>query len=121
EMMARLQPERFERADQWPELFRAIAGAPAIVAAGALLGRRALVKLGTAMAGLSAAAFSQIGASPVVPGANDNLTGVATLLGVAERLRETPVQGVRVILVSAGSEESFMEGSRAFLRRHAAR
>ena len=121
ELMARLQPERFERADHWPELFRAIAGAPAIVAAGALLGRRGLVKLGTAMAGLSAAAFSQIGASPVVPGANDNLTGVATLLGVAERLRETPVEGVRVVLVSAGSEESFMEGSRAFLRRHAAR
>ena len=121
ELMARLQPERFEAADQWPELFRAIAGAPAIVAAGALLGRRGLVKLGTAMAGLSAVSFSQIGASPVVPGANDNLTGVATILGVAERLRETPVEGVRVVLVSAGSEESFMEGSRAFLRRHAAR
>jgi Zn-dependent M28 family amino/carboxypeptidase len=121
ELMARLQPERFERADKWPELFRAIAGAPALVAAGALSGRRGLVKLGTAMAGLSAAAFSQIGASPVVPGANDNLTGVAALLGVAERLRETPVEGVRVVLVSAGSEESFMEGSRAFLRRHAAR
>jgi hypothetical protein len=121
ELMARLQPERFERADQWPELFRAIAGAPALVAAGALLGRRRLVKLGMGLAGLSAAAFSQIGASPVVPGANDNLTGVATILGVAERLRETPVEGVRVVLVSAGSEESFMEGSRAFLRRHAAR
>src|SRR3954451_4157907 len=43
ELMARLQPERFERTDKWPELFRAIAGAPAIVAAGALLGRRGLV------------------------------------------------------------------------------
>jgi hypothetical protein len=121
ELMARLQPNRFERANHWPELFRAIAGAPAMVAAGALLGRRRLVKLGTALAGISTAAFVQIGASPVVPGANDNLTGVATLLGVAERLRETPVEGVRVVLVSAGSEESFMEGSRAFLRRHAAR
>jgi hypothetical protein len=121
ELMARLQPERFERADQWPELFRAIAGAPGLVAAGALLGRRGLVKLGMGLAGLSAAAFSQIGASPVVPGANDNLTGVATILGVAERLREDPVEGVRVVLLSAGSEESFMEGSRAFLRRHAAR
>ena len=121
ELMARLQPERFERADKWPELFRAIAGAPAIVAAGALLGRRGLVKLGMGMAGFSAASFTQIGASPVVPGANDNLTGVATILAVAERLRDTPVEGLRVVLVSAGSEESFMEGSRAFLRRHAAR
>ncbi len=121
ELMARLQPEKFEQAERWPELFRAIAGAPALVALGALLGRRGLVKVGAAAAGLSATAFAQIGASRVVPGANDNLTGVATLLGVAERLRDEPVEGVRVVLVSAGSEESFMEGSRAFLRRHAAR
>jgi Peptidase family M28 len=121
ELMARLQPERFEKADRWPELFRGVAGGPALVAAGALLGRRGVVKLGAAMSALSATLFAQIGASPVVPGANDNLTGVATILGVAERLRENPVEGVRVVLVSAGSEESFMEGTRAFLRRHAAR
>jgi peptidase M28-like protein len=121
ELMARLQPERFEKADRWPELFRAVAGGPAIVAAGALLGRRGLVKLGAGMSALSAAAFAQIGASAVVPGANDNLTGVATLLALAERLRDEPVEGLRVVLVSAGSEESFMEGSRAFLRRHASR
>lgn len=121
ELMARLQPERFERTERWPELFRAVAGGPALVAAGAVLRRRGLVKLGAAMSGLSAAAFAQIGASPVVPGANDNLTGVATLLGVAERLRDEPVRGVRVVLLSAGAEESFMEGTRGFLRRHAGR
>jgi peptidase M28-like protein len=121
ELMARLQPERFEKADRWPELFRAVAGGPALVGVGALLNRRGLVKLGTAMSALSAALFAQIGASPVVAGANDNLTGVATILGLAERLRDDPVTGVRVLLVSVGSEESFMEGTRAFLRRHAAR
>lgn len=121
ELMARLQPEKFEQANRWPELFRAVAGGPALVAAGALLGRRGIVKVGMGMSALSAALFSQIGASAVVPGANDNLTGVATLLGLAERLRDQPVEGVRVILVSAGSEESFMEGTRAFLKRHTAR
>lgn len=121
ELMARLSPERFERTDRWPELFRAIAGAPALVALGALLGRRGLVKFGMGLGALSTAGFVQIGASPVVPGANDNLTAVATLLGVAERLRDEPVEGLRVVLVSTGSEESFMEGMRGFLRRHAAR
>ena len=121
ELLARLDPERFEKSDRWPELFRAIAGAPALVAAGALLGRRRIVGAGMALGALSVAGFAQIGASPVVPGANDNLTAVAALLGVAERLRERPVEGLRVILVSTGAEESFMEGMRGFLRRHAAR
>jgi Zn-dependent M28 family amino/carboxypeptidase len=53
-----------------------------------------------------------------VPGANDNLTGVATLAGLARRLADEPVAGVRVLLVSTGSEESFMEGMQAFARRH---
>jgi hypothetical protein len=121
ELLAKYAPERFERTQRWPELFRAIAGAPALVALGAVLGRRAPVKAGMALSGLSAAAFAQIGASPVVPGANDNLTAVATLLALAEHLRDEPVQGLRVILVSTGSEESFMEGMWGFLRRHAAR
>jgi peptidase M28-like protein len=121
ELLARMSPERFEKADRWPELFRAIVGGPALVALGALLGRRGPVKAGMVLGALSAAGFAQIGASRVVPGANDNLTAVATLLGVAERLRDEPVQGLRVVLVSTGSEESFMEGMRGFLRRHAAR
>jgi Zn-dependent M28 family amino/carboxypeptidase len=54
----------------------------------------------------------------VVPGANDNLSGVATLGGLALRLAQEPVAGVRVLLVSTGSEESFMEGMQAFARRH---
>jgi len=54
----------------------------------------------------------------VVPGANDNLSGVAVLLELARSLRERPARGVRVLLVSTGSEESFMEGMRGFARRH---
>jgi Zn-dependent M28 family amino/carboxypeptidase len=55
---------------------------------------------------------------PAVPGANDNATGVATLVALARRLRERPVRGLRVLLVSTGSEESFTEGMCAFLDRH---
>jgi len=43
---------------------------------------------------------------------------VAVLLAVAELLAERPVPGVRVLLLSTGSEESFMEGMRGFVRRH---
>ena len=71
--------------------------------------------------GLSAgyvAAMADIGVRGVVPGANDNLSGVAVLLSLARSLREEPPPGTRVILLSAGSEESFMEGMQAFARRH---
>jgi Zn-dependent M28 family amino/carboxypeptidase len=53
-----------------------------------------------------------------VPGANDNLTAVASVLELARLLRERPVSGVRVLLVSCGSEESLQGGMRAFARRH---
>jgi putative aminopeptidase FrvX len=40
------------------------------------------------------------------------------VLGLAHALAERPVEGVRVVLVSTGSEESFMEGMHGFARRH---
>ena len=52
------------------------------------------------------------------PGANDNLSGVAALVALAERLRDEPVAGVRVLLVSCGAEEALQEGIRGFARRH---
>jgi len=72
------------------------------------------------MAAGSALAFLDIGTRTVVPGANDNLTAVAVILELARLLRERPVHGVRVLLVSTGSEESFMEGMRGWVRRHGA-
>ena len=42
--------------------------------------------------------FADIGSRSVVPGANDNLSGVAVLVELARALRERPVQGVRVLL-----------------------
>jgi Zn-dependent M28 family amino/carboxypeptidase len=67
---------------------------------------------------VSTASMIDIGARRVVPGANDNLSSVAVLVELARALAERPVQGVRVLLVSTGSEESFMEGMRGFARRH---
>jgi putative aminopeptidase FrvX len=40
------------------------------------------------------------------------------LVALAEALQARPVEGLRVMLVSTGSEESFSEGMQAFGRRH---
>jgi hypothetical protein len=77
-----------------------------------------LVRTGTVMCATSMFTFADMGRHGSVPGANDNLTGVSALVGIARSLHEEPVEGLRVMLVSAGSEESLQEGIRAFGRRH---
>jgi Zn-dependent M28 family amino/carboxypeptidase len=62
--------------------------------------------------------MANIGASAVVPGANDNLSSVAVLVALANELSERSPEAVRVILLSTGSEEGFMEGMQGFARRH---
>ena len=114
----RRRPELIERNDTaFPIWWPVIAG-QALAAAGALSGVRPAARAGAVLSALATAAFVDIRARGVVPGANDNLTGVACLVELARRLREEPVEGVRVLLVSAGSEESFQEGIRAWGRRH---
>jgi hypothetical protein len=56
---------------------------PAAVAIGGLLGRRRVCRFGGVLAGAYAAAMANIGFSPTVPGANDNLSGVLALLELA--------------------------------------
>ena len=111
-------PDWYERQETSPQVMLLVVAGPALVALGALCGLRRLRRLGTFLALGSTAAFADIGARPVVPGANDNLSGVAVVLELARALQERPVRGVRVLLVSTGSEESFMEGMRGFARRH---
>jgi peptidase M28-like protein len=118
ELIGERFPGLIERTDTTPPLMWPVIGGPQLVTAGALLGARGVRIAGTVLALGAALVFAEIGARGVVPGANDNLTGVATLIGLARRLAEEPVRGLRVLLVSTGSEESFMEGMQAFGRRH---
>lgn len=111
-------PQLLERTDTTPPVMFPVVGGPLLVALGAGLGARALLRAGAVLCLGAAATFLDVGLHGVVPGANDNLTGVATLLGVARALRERPVEGIRVLLVSNGAEESFMEGMQGFARRH---
>ena len=91
---------------------------PVMAALGALLGSRLLSRLAVLFGLGTAAAMTDIGLRGVVPGANDNGSGVVTLLAVAKRLIEEPPRTVRVILLSVGAEESFSEGIKAFGERH---
>jgi hypothetical protein len=109
-----------ERSDTTPPVMFPVFGGPLLVALGSLLSRT-LLRVGVTLSAGSAAMFAEIGARPTVPGANDNLTGVATLIGVARGLQARPLEGMRVVLVSTGSEESFMEGMQAFGHRHFSR
>jgi hypothetical protein len=105
---------------QLPPVMAPIAVAPGFVALGSLAGAWRLARLGALMCAGVIASLVEIALRRTVPGANDNLTGVATLLGVARALDERPVRGLRVMLVSTGAEESLMEGMRAFAARHLA-
>jgi hypothetical protein len=62
--------------------------------------------------------FIDIALSEIVPGAYDNASGVAAVLTAAEELTANPPENLDVWVVLAGSEESFCEGSRAFVRSH---
>jgi putative aminopeptidase FrvX len=100
-----------------PTLWAAFIG-PLFVGLGALLGMPRLRRTGRVLAAGHAIAMADIGARSVVPGANDNATAVAVILGLARAFREDPLPGTRVILLSTGSEESFSEGMQGFAERH---
>ncbi len=111
-------PDVMERITTAPPLVWPLVGGPALVAAGALTGRKGITAVGTALSALATAIFADVARSPVSPGANDNLSGVAGLVRLAELFQENPVQGIRVLLVSCGAEESMQEGILAFGARH---
>jgi putative aminopeptidase FrvX len=77
-------------------------------------GARAAVAVGAFATSLAA----DVWRSDTVPGANDNLSGVAALVGLAELLAGAPPAGVRVLLASCGAEETLQDGIRAFVARH---
>ena len=107
-----------DRTDTSPPLMAPVVGGPVLAALGAATGRRWLTKLGLFLGVGSMAAMADIGSRDSVPAANDNGTAVVALLALAQRFLTDPPEGVRVILLSTGSEESFSEGMKAFGERH---
>jgi hypothetical protein len=111
-------PELHAKADQSVPILYGVFLGPLLLALWGLTGRRLLRLLGTCFAAGATCTMVDIGRSSVVPGANDNLGAVGVIVALAHSLAANPPAGVRVILLSTGSEESFMEGMQAFGRRH---
>jgi Peptidase family M28 len=116
--LADRHPDLLARAKSNPPLWWPVVAAPGLVSLGSLLGSRTLRRAGIAASLLALASMVDIGRRPPVPGANDNLSGVAVLVAVAQALRDRPVRGLRVQLVSAGAEEALQEGIRGYARAH---
>jgi len=67
---------------------------------------------------VGAFALVDIELSDVVPGANDNASGVATALALAAALDADPPEHLDVWVVLPGAEECLQEGMRSFVRGH---
>ena len=85
---------------------------PELAFAGAALGLR---KLPAAVLALSVALSLEQARAPVVPGANDNASGVAGVLELVGRLARSRPAGLEVIVLICGCEESGMGGMAAWL------
>ncbi len=84
-------------------------------------GRRALGVVAGVLNSAAVALNLDIARSPVVPGANDNATGVAAVLDIARALAADPLDHVEVLVALVGCEETGMGGMHAFVasRRNA--
>lgn len=120
-----LQRRLYERAPQVlestktppPQWWVGLAGPLCTFAAAAGLGPR-FARAGLAIGAFGTALVADVWRSETVQGANDNLSGAAALVGLAELLARNPVADARVLLVSCGAEETLQDGIRAFMARH---
>ncbi|WP_062429763.1 M28 family peptidase [Herbidospora daliensis] len=117
-LLIRRFPRFFASVRTSPPIWWPVILGPALIALGALRDGRALRRAGMALTAVNLAVLADVARRPAVPGANDNLSGVAALVCVADSLRHDPPPGVQVVLVSAGAEEALQEGVRGFARRH---
>jgi hypothetical protein len=112
--LARRFPDLVAGADSSAPLWWPIIGAPLLIAVGALTGRRRVTRVGLGALATTTALGADIARDRIVPGANDNLSGCAALVGLAQR-RDLPV---RVLLASCGAEEVLQGGIYAFRDAH---
>jgi hypothetical protein len=62
--------------------------------------------------------LAEWGRGPFVPGANDNATGSAALFTLVEEWRQAPPEGVELVALWTGSEESGLLGAAAWAEAH---
>jgi acetylornithine deacetylase/succinyl-diaminopimelate desuccinylase-like protein len=108
--LARRYPDLVQRSDTGLGLWWPVVAGPVTSAVAAATRSRPLAAFGTALSALGVYLGIDIAREQIVPGANDNLSAVAALVAVAERLRDEPLGGVRVLLASCGAEEVLQGG-----------
>lgn len=91
----------------------------AAVGIGCLAGSRVLRAAGAAVVSLMALLALDIACSEVVPGANDNATGVAAALAIAGAFARDPLERTDVALLFTDCEEVGLGGIAAWLTAHA--
>ncbi len=80
---------------------------------------RQLALIPGAVVALMFVLFIQAARSPFTPGANDNASGVAVALDLAERLHDQPLRKRDVVVAFTGCEEVGAYGAEALLSAHA--
>ena len=89
---------------------------PELAMAAIAFGPRRLRTPARALLASVAALSLEVARGETVPGANDNASGVAAVLGLAERFVAERPDGMEVTVVLCGAEESGMGGAAAWLR-----
>ena len=79
---------------------------------------RALNVLGAIAQAVCAALLIEADITPFSPGANDNASGAATMLALAERAAKNPLRNTELWFVGTGCEEVGCYGIAAFLDAH---
>jgi hypothetical protein len=92
---------------------------PELAMLGAVMGGRRTRRAATAILAAAVALSADQARSPTVPGANDNASGVAGVLAVAARLARDRPDGLEVVVLICGCEESGMGGMGAWMRSEA--
>ena len=110
-------PELVQRTNTSMPLWWAAAAGPGLAALGAATGSRRLSRAAAGLSAVNLALGADIARNRIVPGANDNLSGVAALVALARRLRDEPPAGLRVLLASCGAEEVLQGGIYGFVER----
>ena len=98
----------------------AVAIVRAIVPSGAAMWFVTWIIQGIASAGLLVAAvsFFDIGAGVYVPGACDNISGIAGCMSICEKVLAEPLEDCELTFVGFGCEEAIMMGAVEYLKKH---
>src|SRR4051794_1476410 len=89
--VAEHHPEMIEKRDTGVPFWWPAAAGTGFSALGALTGRKRIARLGAALSALNVGLGADIARNRIVPGANDNLSGVGVLVALAERLSNESV------------------------------